>query len=52
MWSALRELFSGVPAEQRIWLALAIGGLIVAALGILVYFNLDLGPFWALLGGN
>ena len=52
MWSALRELFAGVPAGQRIWLALAIGALLVAALVILVYFGLDLTPFWALLGGQ
>ena len=52
MWSALRELFAGVPAEQRIWLALAIGFFILGGLGILVYFNLDLSPFWALLGGQ
>ena len=51
MWSALRELFAGVPAKQRVWLALVIGALILAALGVLVYFDLDLGPFWALLGG-
>ena len=52
MWTALRDLFAGVPAHQRIWLALAIGALLVAALAILVYFELDLAPFWALLGGQ
>ena len=52
MWTALRELFAGVPAEQRVWLAVGIGVLLVVALGVLVGFGLDLGPFWALLGGQ
>ena len=52
MWTALRELFTGVPAGQRVWLAIAVGALLVAALGVLVYFGLDLTTFWALLGGQ
>jgi heme exporter protein D len=31
MWTALRELFVGVPAWQRVWLAIAVGALLVAA---------------------
>jgi len=52
MWTALRELFAGVPAEQRVGLAIAVGALLIVALGILVFFGLDLNPFWTLLGGQ
>jgi len=52
MWTALRELFAGVPAERRGLLAIAIGVLLVGVVGLLVAYGLDLGPFWALLGGQ
>ena len=51
MWSALRELFGAVPQGQRLWLALAVGALLLAGLALLLGYGLDLAPFWALLEG-
>ena len=52
MWSALRELFASVPSEHRLWLALAVGALLVVTLGLLTMLGLDLAPFWALLSSG
>ncbi|MBU6351488.1 MAG: hypothetical protein KGS73_15220 [Chloroflexi bacterium] len=52
MWSALRELFASVPSEHRLWLALAVGALLVMTLGLLTMLGLDLAPFWALLSSG
>jgi len=52
MWSILRDLFASVPPRQRPALAIAVGFLLVGALGLLLLFGLDLAPFWAMLDGE
>lgn len=52
MWSALRDLFASVPSDHRLTLAIAIGALLVGALGLLAVMGLDLAPYWALLGSD
>lgn len=52
MWSALRDLFASVPSAHRLYLAIAVGALLVGALALLAFLGLDLAPYWALLGSN
>ncbi len=52
MWTALRDLFSSVPPQHRLYLAIAIGALLLGTLGLLAVLGLDLTPFWRLLGSN
>lgn len=51
MWNALRDLFANIPPEHRAGLAIALGIMLVGVLGLLAVLGLDLGPYWALLGG-
>ena len=52
MWTALRDLFTSVPPQQRLYLAIAVGALLVGTLGLLAILGLDSTPFWRLLGSN
>jgi len=52
MWSALKDLFASVPPGHRLYLAIAIGALLVGTLGLLAVMGLDLAPYWALLGSD
>jgi hypothetical protein len=50
MWSALRELFSGLSAAGRFWLAVVV---VIALLAVFITMTLagvDAAPLWGLLG--
>lgn len=51
MWSALRELFTGLSPRGRFWLAVVIILALIAVFVTMTVTGVDLAPFWAILGG-
>ena len=51
MWSALRELFSGLSPRGRFWLAVVIILALLAVFVTMTVTGVDLTPFWTILGG-
>jgi uncharacterized membrane protein YhaH (DUF805 family) len=51
MWSALRELFSGLSPRGRFWLAVVIILALLAVFVTMTVTGVESTPLWALLGG-
>jgi hypothetical protein len=51
MWTALRELFTGLSPRGRFWLAVVISAALAAVLVTMAVTGVDLAPWWGILGG-
>jgi hypothetical protein len=50
MWLALKELFGGLSAQGRFWLAVVIVLAVVAIFITMILTGVDAAPLWGLLG--
>jgi hypothetical protein len=51
MWTALRDLFTGLSPRGRFWLSVVIIFVLLAVFVTMTVTGVDLTPLWALLGG-
>jgi hypothetical protein len=51
MWSALRELFTGLTPRGRFYLAVVLILAVLAIFITMILTGVDATPLWALLGG-